>query len=113
MSGSILYPPTRADCEIGIRFIEVSGCLPMCGHGAIGTVTMMIENGLVSPREEGKLAVDALAGRTLASHRRDRRFVDGVRIHNVPSYLAAKRVRIDVPAHFEGSRCPSPPPASG
>jgi proline racemase len=39
MSGSILYPPTRADCDIGILFIETSGCLPMCGHGTIGTVT--------------------------------------------------------------------------
>ena len=36
MSGSMLYPPTRADCDIGILFIEVSGCLPMCGHGTIG-----------------------------------------------------------------------------
>ena len=39
MSGTLLYPPTRADCDLGILFIEVSGCLPMCGHGTIGTVT--------------------------------------------------------------------------
>jgi len=39
MSGSILYPPTRPDCDVAILFIEVSGCLPMCGHGTIGTVT--------------------------------------------------------------------------
>jgi len=43
MSGSILYPPTREDCDIAILFIEVSGCLPMCGHGTIGTVTVAIE----------------------------------------------------------------------
>ena len=46
MSGSILYPPTRPDCDIAILFIETSGCLPMCGHGTIGTVTMAIEHGL-------------------------------------------------------------------
>src|SRR5580692_7135421 len=54
MSGSMLYPPTRADCDIGILFIEVSGCLPMCGHGTIGTVTMAVENGLVAPATPGR-----------------------------------------------------------
>jgi 4-hydroxyproline epimerase len=50
MSGSILYPPTRDDCDAAILFIETSGCLPMCGHGTIGTVTMAIENGLIAPK---------------------------------------------------------------
>ena len=58
MSGSILYPSTRADCDISILFIEVSGCLPMCGHGTIGTVTTAIENGLVRPREPGVVRLD-------------------------------------------------------
>ena len=56
MSGSILYPPTRDDCDIAILFIETSGCLPMCGHGTIGTVTMAIEHGLVKPRDAGPAA---------------------------------------------------------
>ena len=97
MSGSILYPPTRADCDIGILFIETSGCLPMCGHGTIGTVTMAIENGLAAPREEGRLVLDAPAGRVVADYTRNGRFVDSVRIHNVASYLAAEGVVIDVP----------------
>ena len=50
MSGSILYPPTRDDCDVAVLFIETSGCLPMCGHGTIGTITMGIENGLIQPR---------------------------------------------------------------
>src|ERR1700745_3887159 len=49
MWGTILYPPTRDDCDIGVLFIEVSGCLPMCGHGTIGTVTMAIEKGVGAP----------------------------------------------------------------
>jgi len=53
MSGSILYPPTRDDCDVAILYIEVSGCLPMCGHGTIGTVTFMIERGLVVPKTTG------------------------------------------------------------
>jgi 4-hydroxyproline epimerase len=97
MSGSILYPPTRADCDIGILFIEVSGCLPMCGHGTIGTVTMALEQGLVAPREEGRLALDAPAGRVVAEYERQGRFVEKVRIHNVASYLAATEVKIEVP----------------
>ena len=43
MSGAILYPPCRADCDVGVLYIEVSGCLPMCGHGTIGTVTFALE----------------------------------------------------------------------
>ncbi|HET6184434.1 MAG TPA: 4-hydroxyproline epimerase [Acetobacteraceae bacterium] len=97
MSGSILYPPTRADCDIAILFIEVSGCLPMCGHGTIGTVTMALENGLAEPAEAGRLALDAPAGRVLAEYRREGRFVESVRIHNVPAYLAAADVRVTVP----------------
>ena len=54
MSGSILYPPTRPDCDIGVLFIETSGCLPMCGHGTIGTVTMALERGLVQPKTPGR-----------------------------------------------------------
>ena len=97
MSGSILYPPTRNDCDIGILFIEVSGCLPMCGHGTIGTVTMAIENGLVTPATPGTLALDAPAGRIVARYERPDRFVESVRITNVASYLAASDVAIDVP----------------
>src|SRR4051794_9762697 len=63
MSGSILYPPTTPDGDVSVLFIEVSGCLPMCGHGTIGTVTMALEQGLVVPRETGRLQLDTPAGR--------------------------------------------------
>lgn len=97
MSGSILYAPTRADCDIGILFIEVSGCLPMCGHGTIGTVTMAVENGLVAPATSGVLNIDAPAGRVVARYEQKDRFVESVRITNVASYLAATDVTVDVP----------------
>ncbi len=97
MSGSILYAPLREDCDAAILYIEVSGCLPMCGHGTIGTVTMALENGLVQPAQEGTVALDAPAGRVIAEYKRDGRFIDSVRIHNVPCYLAATDVRIDLP----------------
>ena len=50
MSGSILYPPHSEENDISVLFIETSGCLPMCGHGMIGTVTIMVQEGLVQPK---------------------------------------------------------------
>ncbi len=97
MSGSILYPSSREDCDIGVLFIETSGCLPMCGHGTIGTVTVAVEQGFVTPREEGRLALEVPAGRVEVEYVRNGRFVDQVRIFNVASYLAASEVAVDVP----------------
>ena len=97
MSGSILYPSTRADCDTGILFIEVSGCLPMCGHGTIGTVTMAIENGLLEPATPGVLNLDAPAGRVVAHYEQKGQYVESVRITNVASYLADSAAAIDVP----------------
>ena len=97
MSGAILCPPTTADGDAGILFIEVSGCLPMCGHGTIGTVTMAIEHGLITPADEGVLRLDTPAGRVVARYERDGRFVERVRIRNVQSYLALAEVRVDCP----------------
>ena len=45
MSGAILQPPTRPDADWGVLYIEVSGCLPMCGHGTIGVATVLVETG--------------------------------------------------------------------
>ena len=97
MSGSVLYPPSRDDCDLGVLFIEVSGCLPMCGHGTIGTVTVALEQGFVVPKTEGKLALEVPAGRVEVEYRRNGRFVDEVRIFNVSAYLHASEAKIDVP----------------
>ncbi|WP_127597954.1 4-hydroxyproline epimerase [Nitratireductor alexandrii] len=97
MSGSILYPPTRADCDIGILFIETSGCLPMCGHGTIGTVTFALENGLVRPKTPGMLRLDTPAGRVVATYEEKDGRVEEVRITNVASYLHARDLAVDCP----------------
>ena len=60
MSGAMIYPSIREDCDFGVLFIEVSGCLPMCGAGTIGLVTVALEEGLVTPREPGKLAIEVV-----------------------------------------------------
>jgi 4-hydroxyproline epimerase len=97
MSGSILYPSSREDCDIGVLFIEVSGCLPMCGHGTIGTVTAAIEQGLVTPREPGKIALETPAGRVVADYDKNGDYVEQVRLYNIASYLHARDATIDVP----------------
>jgi 4-hydroxyproline epimerase len=97
MSGAILYPPCREDCETGILYIEVSGCLPMCGHGTIGAVTFALEQGLVRARTDGRLRLDTPAGLVVADYERAGRFVERVRLTNVPGYLALPEVRIACP----------------
>ncbi|MCP1337699.1 4-hydroxyproline epimerase [Futiania mangrovi] len=96
MSGAILYPPTREDCDVAVLFIETSGCLPMCGHGTIGTVTIALENGLVSPRHPGKLALDTPAGRVDVVYRQEGRFVEEVRLTNVPGFLHSEGLTAEV-----------------
>ena len=96
MSGSILYPPSSPDFDMAILFIEVSGCLPMCGHGTIGTVTVALEEGLVTPREPGHLVLETPAGRVGVEYTLDGRFVEQVRLFNVASYLHASGIRVEV-----------------
>ncbi len=97
MSGSILYPPTRADCDIGILFIETSGCLPMCGHGTIGTVTVMIERGLVRPKTPGSLRLETPAGLVVAEYEQRGDFVESVTLTNVPAFLHSRDLAVDMP----------------
>jgi 4-hydroxyproline epimerase len=97
MSGGFLYPPTQPDCDAGILFIETSGCLPMCGHGTIGIVTFALENGLITPREPGKLRLEVPAGLIDIAYQVTGDRVTAVKIRNVPAYLAQEGIKIDVP----------------
>jgi 4-hydroxyproline epimerase len=96
MSGGFLYPPTRADTDVGILFIETSGCLPMCGHGTIGMVTFGLEHGLIQPAEPGRLRIEVPAGVIDVAYETQGDKVTAVRITNVPAYVAAKGIEVDV-----------------
>ena len=96
MSGGFLYPPC-GDADAAILFIETSGCLPMCGHGTIGMITFGLEHGLIQPREPGRLVVEVPAGTIDIAYRADDNRVRSVRIRNVPAYVAARGIAIDVP----------------
>ncbi|MCK0158338.1 4-hydroxyproline epimerase [Cellulophaga sp. F20128] len=97
MSGSILYPPTNPANDIGVLFIETSGCLPMCGHGTIGTVTIAIEKGLVVPKVPGELKLETPAGLVKVSYKQDGEKVTSVRLTNVKSYLAKENITVECP----------------
>jgi len=101
MSGSILYPSTREDCDIGVLFIETSGCLPMCGHGTIGTVTVMIQEGLVTPAVPGVLRLDTPAGRVDIQYTTEKTAegerVASVKLVNVPSFLYVEGLQVECP----------------
>ncbi|RCK40574.1 hydroxyproline-2-epimerase [Thalassospira profundimaris] len=97
MSGSILYEPTRDDCDVAILFIETSGCLPMCGHGTIGTVTMALEQGLIKPKTPGIVRLDTPAGLVIAEYEQIGDYVEKVRLTNVPSFLYKEGIEVDCP----------------
>lgn len=97
MSGSILFPPSNPANDFGILFIETSGCLPMCGHGTIGTITIAIEEGLITPKTPGIIKMEAPAGLVEIAYQQTGKKVDWVRLTNVKSYLAAENLTIDCP----------------
>ncbi len=97
MSGSILCASNRADCDIGVIFVETSGCLPMCGHGTIGTATIAIEHELVSPRQAGKLNLETPAGRVEVSYTMEGDKVRSVRLINVPSFVHSTDLTVNCP----------------
>lgn len=97
MSGSILYPAHDPENDFAILFIETSGCLPMCGHGTIGTVTIGIEEGLIQPRVEGRIRMEAPAGLVQIEYKMRNGKVEWVRLVNVKSYLAAADLTVDCP----------------
>ncbi len=97
MSGSILYPPHDPENDFGILFIETSGCLPMCGHGTIGTITIAVEEGLIVPKIPGKIKMEAPAGLVDIEYQQTGKKVDWVKLTNVKSYLAAENLTIECP----------------
>jgi 4-hydroxyproline epimerase len=97
MSGSFLYPPQDPSNDVAILFIETSGCLPMCGHGTIGSITVAIETGLITPKIPGKINMEAPAGLVEVEYSQVGPKVEWVKITNVKSYLAKEMLSIEDP----------------
>jgi proline racemase len=98
MSGAILQPPTRPDCDWGVLYIEVSGCLPMCGHGTIGVATVLVETGMVAVTEPvTTIRLDTPAGVVVAEVAVSDGAARAVTIRNVASFSLALAEKVDVP----------------
>jgi 4-hydroxyproline epimerase len=103
MSGSILYPPHDPQNDVAVLFIETSGCLPMCGHGTIGTITIAIEEGLVIPKVAGKVRMEAPAGLVMIDYTTEvkpetgKSKVKSVKLTNVPAFLHSENLIVSCP----------------
>ena len=111
MSGSILYPPHDPQNDVAVLFIETSGCLPMCGHGTIGTITIAIEEGLIKPKTPGIVRMEAPAGLVMIEYyltpvpsppergvaKIEAEKVKAVKLTNVPSFLHSEELTADCP----------------
>ena len=106
MSGSILYPPHDPQNDFAVLFIETSGCLPMCGHGTIGTITIAIEEGLITPKNPGKIRMEAPAGLVNIEYKIDhsplsmvhsQTKVSSVKLTNVPAFLDKEGIMANCP----------------
>lgn len=97
MSGAILQPPTRPDADYGVLFIEVSGCLPMCGHGTIGVATVLVETGMVEVTEPiTTIRLDTPAGLVIAQVHVKDKVAESVTLTNVPSFALGLDRRVEV-----------------
>jgi len=100
MSGAILQAPTREDADWGVVYIEVSGCLPMCGHGTIGVATVLVETGMVEVMEPvTTIRLDTPAGLVIARVAVSDGHADSVTFENVPSYSVRLDATVEVPGY--------------
>ncbi len=97
MSGSILYPPHDEANDVAVLFIETSGCLPMCGHGTIGTITIAIEEGLIQPKVPGVVKMETPAGLVHVNYKSEKLKVKTVKLTNVPSFLHSTELKVQCP----------------
>lgn len=98
MSGTLFYPPLSDNADFSLLFIETSGCLPMCGHATIGSISFALEERLFTPKQPGIVTVDVPAGQIVARYEMEGERVTFVRFTNVPSFLLHRDVEIEVPA---------------
>jgi proline racemase len=97
MSGAFLQPATRADADWGVLFVEVSGLLPMCGHGTIGVTTVLVECGMVEVTEpETVIRLDTPAGLVEATVEVSDGHAERVRLRNVPAFVSALDAEVEV-----------------
>jgi trans-L-3-hydroxyproline dehydratase len=98
MYGCLLVPPTTPEADLGVLFLHNEGCSTMCGHGVIGLVTVVLENGILPISEpETLVRLDTPSGLVTARASVEKGRVRSVAFTNVPSFVAALDQVVEVP----------------
>jgi proline racemase len=98
MSGVVLTEPIHPEADFGVIFIETGGYLPMCGHDTIGVSTALVETGMVPVQEPvTQIVLETPAGLTRVRVEVMNGAAKSVTFRNVPSFIFADDVEIDVP----------------
>jgi proline racemase len=100
MFGAVLTPPTTPRGHYGLLFMDNAGYLDMCGHGVISVTTALIETGVIPATEPDTAVVFDTPAGVVESHARvEHAHVVEVSVSNVPAFLYAKDVDLDLPMY--------------
>ena len=99
MYGCLLVPPSHPQADYGVLFMHNEGYSTMCGHGIIGLVTVLIEQGKV-PEVGPKTTVllDTPSGLIKATALVQHGRVDSVSFQNVSSFVDSLDQVVPVPS---------------
>jgi proline racemase len=97
MYGCFVTAPDDDAGDLGVVFFHNAGYSTACGHGTIALVTWAVESGVVpASGDHTDVVVDAPSGRLRTAARISGDRVTGVRFTNVPSFVAATAVPVQV-----------------
>src|SRR6266480_5397133 len=101
MYGCVLTQPVTPEADLGVLFMHNEGYSTMCGHGVIALVTTLLKTGALAAKgQHTPVNLDTPAGLVRATaHLDNRGHVENVSFLNVPSFLYASDVELEVPAY--------------
>ncbi len=100
MFGALLTEPVHKEADCGVIFMDTGGYLNMCGHGSIGTASMLVETGMVPVTEPyTDVVLDAPSGLIRTRVKVKNKKAEEVSIRNVPAFLYKENLQAEVPGY--------------
>jgi proline racemase len=98
MFGVFVTPPSEADADAGMIWMDGEHFMHMCGHGTIGLSMAMVAGGLVPATDSPtRIRYETTAGRVTAEVAHSAGAVEWCRFENVPAFVAEQDVPVDLP----------------
>ncbi|MCE8039540.1 proline racemase family protein [Halomonas sp. MCCC 1A11062] len=100
MFGVFLTPPSDADHDAGMLWIDGEQFVDMCGHGTIALSMAMVAHRLAPPpREDGltRIRFETTAGTVVSEVKADADKVHWTRFENVPAFVMEQDIPVEVP----------------